>query len=43
MSLNNKKITNIFPSLKLKLNIKNQILMLKKDIELNKKYQLSVK
>ena len=43
MSLNNKKITNIFPSLKLKLNIKNQILMLKKDIELNNKYQLSVK
>jgi dTDP-4-dehydrorhamnose reductase len=43
MSLNNKKITNIFPSFKLKLNIKNQILMLKKDMQLNKKYQLSVK
>ena len=35
MSLNNKKIKTIFPYLKSKLNIKKQILMLKKDIKLN--------
>jgi dTDP-4-dehydrorhamnose reductase len=36
MSLNNKKIKTIFPYLKSKLNIKKQILMLKKDLKLNK-------
>ncbi len=35
MSLNNKKIKNIFPFLNLKLNIKKQILMLKKDLKSN--------
>jgi hypothetical protein len=35
MSLNNKKIKNIFPYLNSRLNIKKQILMLKKDLKSN--------
>ena len=37
MSLNNKKIKNAFPYLNAILSVKNQILMLKKDLKSNKK------